>query len=122
MDTEEWRAETDLILAFARDRLQFDPAEMVLSSDLFLAFSAWLSQRGHKPWSDQTFVARFGSHDEIVRRGVAKGRRRSPKVTTEGGQTRIVRGQPHVWLGIGFGAPGDPHDNSTEPALPGVRQ
>jgi P4 family phage/plasmid primase-like protien len=52
-DTEEWRAETDLILAFVRDRLRFDPAGVVLSSDLFLAFSAWLGQRGHKPWSDR---------------------------------------------------------------------
>lgn len=75
-DTEEWRREGDLILAFADQRLVFEPGAYVKLPDLFQAFGQWLVSTGHKPWGQKTFQARFGGHDRITDRGVVYELRR----------------------------------------------
>lgn len=62
-DTAAWRAEADHIFSYIRDRLTFDGMAMVLTTDLFEDFTAWLSERGSKAcisrWlGPKTFLAR----------------------------------------------------------------
>jgi phage/plasmid-associated DNA primase len=75
-DTEEWRREGDLIMAFADDRLTFGPEHHARLEDLFQAFGQWLSTKGHKPWTQKTFQSRFSSHDYITDRHAEYGQRR----------------------------------------------
>ncbi|MCA1841867.1 MAG: phage/plasmid primase, P4 family [Actinobacteria bacterium] len=63
-DTQSWRAECDLILAYWRDRIEPDPGAHILARELFADFNSWLQSREHTKWSDKTFTARFGGHDE----------------------------------------------------------
>ena len=62
-DTQNWREEADLVMAYARQNLTFDPDSQVLSTELFADFEAWLTGKRRAPWTDQTFAARFGSHE-----------------------------------------------------------
>lgn len=71
-DTEEWRAESDPIHAYVRDRLTFDPMAVIPSTELFDDFNNWLLANGMRPWSVKTFSARFQGHHEVSTRGVAR--------------------------------------------------
>jgi len=80
-DTEEWRREGDLIMAFADDRLTFGPEHHARLEDLFQAFGQWLAAKGHKPWTQKTFQSRFSSHDYITDRHAEYGVRRVDGLT-----------------------------------------
>lgn len=73
-DTRNWRAETDQILGFADDVLKFDSSAFVPTQELLSAFNEWAAERGHRPWNDKTFNARFGAHDAIQGAHVTQGR------------------------------------------------
>lgn len=75
-DTEEWRREGDLILAFADQRLIFEPGAHARLPDLFQAFGQWLVSTGHKPWGQKTFHARFQAHDRVADKGAVYEQRR----------------------------------------------
>ena len=74
-DTREWRAETDQILGFSDDCLTFDPEAFTKTQDLLASFNEWATDRGHRPWNDKTFGARFGSHDMIQGKRITQGRK-----------------------------------------------
>lgn len=88
-DTEEWRAETDLILGFANEQLDWDPSRFILASDLLAQFNAWLSANGHPSWAAQLLAERFGNHLLVRDHNVTKGRRR----VQEGDASRPTRGK-----------------------------
>jgi putative DNA primase/helicase len=65
--TQEWRTESDLILAFWRDRLERDSQSKIMAEDLFAAFRMWLAAKGHpNQWASSLISNRFGSHDETM--------------------------------------------------------
>lgn len=73
-DTEEWRTESDLIMAYWRDRLVRDPQGKIMSSDLFSDFRFWLGAKGHpNAWSNNLISSRFETHDETMAAHVIKG-------------------------------------------------
>jgi putative DNA primase/helicase len=76
-DTRAWRAESDLVMAYLDERLEFDSSAHVASTDLLADFNAWLAERGHRAWSDKTFSARFSSHTDLAGRVTANRARRS---------------------------------------------
>jgi phage/plasmid-associated DNA primase len=129
-DTREWRVESDQVLAYADERLVFDPGWHVMALDLLDEVNAWLTSRGHRPWSDKTLAARFGEHDEIIRKGVRKGRVRNsvelsrpPPTTAEaepGFETVGVREVPAglytAWLGVRFATREDAEKDAAEDA------
>jgi P4 family phage/plasmid primase-like protien len=99
----EWRVSADLLLAYADDRLDFDPDACVLTSDLTHDLGEWLTARGNRPWSDGLVASRFGSHsewvDEVEKRqttdisGLNRPRFAPP----------MGRGPKHrVWRGVAF--------------------
>jgi putative DNA primase/helicase len=67
-DTRNWRADCDLVLKYWRDRIEPDPEGHVIARELFADFNAWLQSQEHARWSDKTFGARFGGHDETSAR------------------------------------------------------
>lgn len=78
-DTAQWRADADLICGFITDRLVFECGRHVVATDLFEDFTAWITRRGHKAWSDQTFTSRFLEHGLVEAAKVEK--RRTPGTT-----------------------------------------
>ena len=109
-DTRAWRFETDLVLSYTAENLEFDLARHVRSTDLLLDFNDWLVSRGNKPWSDRTFAQQFGSHDEIVRHKVDKRTVRRTAELSElgmfdrhGGQFPVQNTAMYkAWAGVAF--------------------
>lgn len=67
-DTDAWRLESDLVLAFVSERLVPEPGCHVLTSQVLAELNLWLEIRGHRPWSSQLLTSRFEGH------GIAKVR------------------------------------------------
>ncbi len=61
-DTRAWRGETDLILQFIDDCLILEPDGLVLSTDVYEEFTAWLEADGHRPWAANVFKTRLLEH------------------------------------------------------------
>lgn len=115
-DTLEWRKESDLILSFIGDCLKFDWNSHVLAKELHEVFNKYLADKGHREWTDRTFVSRFGGHDECTRNGVQrkKIRARDGRSTLTPGATTGVN--YHAWLGVRFQDPnGKDEVNGGEP-------
>ena len=73
--TKSWRAETDLVMGFADECLEFGPEGFVLSQDMLDAFNSFLDGRGHRPWNAKTLSDRLGSHEVIKAERVQLGRK-----------------------------------------------
>jgi len=61
-DTDNWRAEVDLIMGYWRERIVHDPSRYVLATDLRDDFNEWIIGRGHRGISEKVFTARFTDH------------------------------------------------------------
>jgi len=109
--TALWRRNSDVLLRYIDERLVFDPQSQVVATELFADFNDWLQANGHRPWSDQSFSARFAQHGEAIANEVAKKRsRRSANLclsrrprdrfgTTPGS---AVPKQFTAWVGVRF--------------------
>lgn len=49
--TQKWRANSDLLLRYIRERLVFDAGTQVVATELFEDFRQWASASGHTAWS-----------------------------------------------------------------------
>ena len=108
-DTRAWRAESDLVMAFLADVLVKDPARHARRTDVYAAFTDWCDEHGHAKWSDKTFTARFGQHDEIVGAGIHDGRpyATDPGLSPRPGLSGTVPDRFRAWMGVRFRTPGD---------------
>jgi hypothetical protein len=112
-DTLAWRAEADAVLGFVADRLVRDHEAHVMARDLFAAFNAWLRERGHREWSDQTLASRLNDHQSW------NGIERRQTYATTAGISRPPIGVPvpmavpnryQAWHGVRFRLPNEPDD------------
>ena len=104
-DTQTWRADADLILAYSMERLTFDPSSVVPAKDLYADFSSWLEASGKQPWNDQTFASRFGGHELAEKNHVEKKRVRTPAMVSRRVSTQLVpplSDQFMAWTGVRF--------------------
>ena len=119
--TAVWRKNSDVLSRYADERLVFDPQVQVVATELFEDFNDWLQANGHRPWSDQSFSARFAQHGEAIANEVAKKRsRRSPTLRLSRRPrgfraTGATPGSPvppqfTAWVGIRFQTPDDMDD------------
>lgn len=111
-DTRRWRTDSDLILGFCDDALILDRDRHVRSPDLFSAFSEWLTARGHRPWSDQTFSARFGGHDEMLGAGIENRRTYESEhglARPRGDLGTSIPARYRAWHGVRFRTDADDH-------------
>lgn len=104
-DTLDWRRESDLILSFIGDVLTFDWNSHILSKELHEVFNKYLADKGHREWTDRTFVSRFGSHDECARNSVQR-----KKIRARDGRSTLGGPPPkgvnyYAWLGVRFQDP-----------------
>lgn len=110
-DTDDWRADVDLIMGYWRERLIHDPTRYVTSADLRADFNGWTEKRGHKGLSEKVFNARFGDHSSTTTAHVRKERIRTK--TAKGlsrpeGKRGDVSEQVIAWLGVRFQDDEDP--------------
>lgn len=90
--TAVWRKNSDVLLRYADERLAFDTQAQVVATELFEDFNDWLQANGHRPWSDQSFSARFAQHGESIANQVSKKRSRRSATM------RLSR-RPSQWFG-----------------------
>jgi putative DNA primase/helicase len=84
MDTREWRAESDVVMAYCDERLEFEPGYHVASGDLLLDLNGWLENHGHKPWSAKLMATRFENSSEVRKNRVRQERVRKDQKTGGG--------------------------------------
>jgi len=72
--TQGWRESTDLIYAFASERLKAtDAAHTIDAERLREEFNDWLP-RPHNDWGRQTFAERFSDHEALRAMGATRGK------------------------------------------------
>ncbi|MFH8805317.1 phage/plasmid primase, P4 family, partial [Streptomyces sp. NPDC017936] len=106
-DTLAWRRESDLVLSFIGDVLAFDWGGHVKARELHDVFNQYITDKGHREWTDRTFTARFGGHDECTRNGVER-----KKIRARDGLSTLESSTPnqvnyYAWLGVRFQDPGE---------------
>jgi P4 family phage/plasmid primase-like protien len=110
--TRAWRSETDLIIGFADDCLDFDPEHFTPTAQMLQAFNEWSASMGHRPWNDKTFGSRFSQHEIVVGAKVTSGRK------------SISGKQQRGWFGVRVGggnsggSGGSPFPDFPPPAPP----
>jgi putative DNA primase/helicase len=117
--TDVWRRSSDVMLRFIDDHLVFDKSTHVMRAELYTEFAAWLKANGHKQWSDQSFVARFEQHPDVVANAVQKKTLRlnandwpsRPQLPPWSGTPAIPPNRYRAWIGVKFRDPSDPLGN-----------
>lgn len=102
-DTRAWRAETDLILGFSMDCLEYGPGKSITTVDMVSLLTTWLHERQHKAWSDTEFAERFKVHELARSNRVTKGR------------LRVNGSRPAAWFGVGRSTPNNPGPGDEDP-------
>lgn len=74
-DTLAWRAESDQVVGFATDCLEFDPQAWTSTEDMLKGFNAWLEGMGHRPWNAMTLGNRMGGHAILTEHHVEQARK-----------------------------------------------
>jgi putative DNA primase/helicase len=111
-DTDNWRAESDLVFRYWSECLVADSDAHVLTGDLSEHFNEWLKEHGHREWSSKTIAARFGDHDVTQQAKVEKPRPMKPRpglsrpasITGAGGDGERVKPKQtyRAWNGVRF--------------------
>lgn len=107
-DTQDWRADCDLVLKYWRDRIEPDADAHVMARELFADFNAWLQSQEHARWSDKTFGVRFGSHDETSARRAERRKIKArpglsrPDTIMQSFNSPPVPAAYWAWLGMRF--------------------
>lgn len=113
--TEEWRAESDLVMRYCQERLVFDPSSCVLSEDLLEDFNGWLTDQHHHPYTAAMLSSRFGQHFLTSTHGVTKQEtRRLDGLSRPADTWRPVREKATVWRGVKFLGPSDAYVEDVE--------
>lgn len=74
-DTLAWRADSDQVIGFAGDCLEFDPEAWTSTEDMLRAFNGWLESTGHRPWNAMTLGTRMVGHDVMTSNHVDQARK-----------------------------------------------
>jgi len=103
-DTREWRGRSDLLMAYADDRLVFNLDRHVMTLELLDDFNGWLKAHGHREWSDRTLSARIEEHGEFQAHDVAKTsqRRNIDKLSRRDSAFTAAARVYKAWVGLRF--------------------
>jgi putative DNA primase/helicase len=116
-ETEAWRAESDVVVAYATERLRFDPSCAVRTSDLFADLNEWLEAQGKSRLAEQTVSERFEKHSLMTSHGVARNRARLSGRTLVARSGKPDRNPPagafRGWFGLAFRADDDQRETDT---------
>jgi P4 family phage/plasmid primase-like protien len=101
-DTLAWRKESDMILAFVDEHLEFDLDACIQGQELRTVFNEWAKQKGARDWGDKTFLARFGGHDLITQHSVVYKVIKNPAGLSARDGRRAHKGTVRAWLGVAW--------------------
>lgn len=107
-DTASWREETDVVMAYCMDRVEFDPSARVLTSDVYEDFTQWLEAAGKSKLAENTLAARLESHELFKKNNVTKvvrSRDHSGLVRPEvqwNQDQKPTPAQATMWVGVKF--------------------
>lgn len=111
-DTADWRANSDPIEGFWRERLRPDPDCYITASDMLAEFNVYLSALKQHEWSARGFLPKFAEHSTTRRHMVhykvdrPKDRRRSLRpghnLTPQSAFIPPVAGATRAWWGVRF--------------------
>ncbi len=101
-DTRDWRATSDLVLAFITGQLAFSDEHHIMTTDLDETFNKWLTDRGHQPWTAETIRARFDRHEELTAHHIEKRRVRRRAGISRRNEFSAVPSQYYAYLGLRF--------------------
>lgn len=101
-DTLAWRKESDLILAFIDDHLEFDLEACVGGTELRTVFNTWVKEKGGREWGDKTFNTRFGGHDLCAQNNVEYKVMKNPHDLSSLGGRGPHKGMVRAWLGVAW--------------------
>ncbi|WP_181574128.1 phage/plasmid primase, P4 family [Microbacterium sp. SMR1] len=116
LDTQRWREDTDVVMAYCMERIEFDPSSKVLTSDLYEDFLDWMQGVGKTKVAENTLAARLESHELFKKNNVAKlsrsrdhsGLTRLPVSWRE--DQKPTPAQATMWAGVRF----KPRESVTE--------
>lgn len=111
-DTQDWRANSDPIEGFWKERLRPDPDAYVTATDMLAEFNAYLSAMKHHEWSARKFLPVFAEHSTTRRRMViykvdrpkdrVRSYRLSNGITPQSPFLPPVTGTIRAWWGVRF--------------------
>ena len=119
-DTRAWRASADHVMSFWDEFLEKDNVPLpdgdpgyphlpcIGADHLHDVFNAWQGQNGHALWTKQTFIQRFGEHEETTKNAVSRTKTtRLRGLSWYVGETLSVPArrpvqQMSVWEGVRF--------------------
>lgn len=105
-DTLAWRKESDLILAFVDEHLDFDMDACITGSELRNVFNTWVKEKGGREWGDKTFIGRFGGHDLMSQNSVVYKLIKNPRRLSTPAGFKAHQGSVRAWLGVAWRAEG----------------
>ena len=119
-DTLAWRKESDPVLSFAGECLEFDLDACIAGSELRSVFNEWIKEKGAREWGDKTFLARFQGHDVMTSHSVVYKVIKNPALLSERSGDGPRKGAVRAWLGVRWQRPeSGGSDDSGNPDLPG---
>jgi putative DNA primase/helicase len=113
-DTREWRGKSDLLLAYADERLVIHREAHVMATDLLADFDSWLEDRNQKPWGDRLFTARLEQHSafNVQKRRIRATDRLSRR---EGYVATAPPARYMAWHGVRFRTASDDEGETSSP-------
>lgn len=103
-DTREWRAESDLVLAFLDDCVVFEQGVAVAAVDLYDSLNEWLRSHRQKVWSDKVASSRLRGHEWIAKNGVhhVRARNKADMATIRRPDSAMeaLSAEPWIWDGM----------------------
>lgn len=101
-DTLAWRKQSDPVLAFLEERIDFDMDACIAGTELRTQFNEWLHAKGAREWGDKTFLSRFEGHSAITSHAVVYKVVKNPqRLSTITGFT-AKSGTVRAWLGMAW--------------------
>lgn len=100
---DEWRGDSDPVLAFVKERLVRDEGAVIAAADLYAEFGAFLEKRGQARWSDALMAVSLSGHSALE--GVTKKQLRITGrifVSRPLYTVTPIPARPTVWQGIRF--------------------
>lgn len=108
----KWRAESDDILRFIDECMEFNSEMWVAGTDLYREFTQWQSRNGQRVLSSKAFGARLDGHSVLGKRvGRTQRRKALPGLSRPGlllnGVMHSLPERPKGWAGLCFIDDGD---------------
>lgn len=114
-DTLTWRKESDAVLSFVDEHLDFDLDACIAGQELRVTFNEWLTKsKGAREWGDKTFLARFQGHDVLTSNAVVYKVVKNPRVLSTRSGEGPGKGAVRAWLGIKWKSPDSGETDGTD--------